>query len=223
MVYHEKTQPAPPCLEIEKAKARGNYNCTGVLERIKVEFKNKCYICEYKEPTTINTEHFVPHKNDKEIKFNWENLFYACGHCNNTKLAQAEFSNILNCTVESDEVDNKIRYHINPYPKEKAEFTAMENTERVNNTILLLDSVYNGTTVLKRIEAGNLRTQLLKEIRRFQDLLFQYDCDDFNDEEKREIKADIVRHLRSSSNFTAFKRWIIRQNDVFRDEFTKFI
>lgn len=223
MIHHPKTQPAPTCLAIEKAKANGNYNCERVLERIKQDFKNKCYICEYKEPTTINTEHFVPHQGDKDLKFDWNNLFYACGHCNNTKLATAEYSNILNCTVEADEVDKKIIYHIDPYPKEKAEFIAVENSEKVNNTILLLESVYNGTTELKKIESGNLRAQLLKEIRKFQDLLFEYDDDSYTPDEKAEIKANIERHLRPTSNFTAFKLWILRQNEAFRDDFNGLI
>ncbi len=55
MVYLEKSQPAPCCLSIEKAKANGDYKCETVLERIKFDFLNKCYICEYKEPIAINT------------------------------------------------------------------------------------------------------------------------------------------------------------------------
>ena len=61
MVYFEKSQPAPDCLEIEKAKVNGDYKCANVIERIKNDFKNKCYICEYKEPVAINIEHFRSH------------------------------------------------------------------------------------------------------------------------------------------------------------------
>lgn len=78
MVYLEKSQPAPDCLETEKAKAYGDYKCKNVLERIKTDFKNKCYLCEYKEPVAINVEHFRPHEGDKDLKFDWNNLFWSC-------------------------------------------------------------------------------------------------------------------------------------------------
>ena len=76
MVFQEKSQPAPPCLAKEKQKATGDYKCGDVFERTKTDFKNKCYICENKEPITINIEHFRPHKGDKKLKFDWNNLFH---------------------------------------------------------------------------------------------------------------------------------------------------
>ncbi|HEY5125388.1 MAG TPA: HNH endonuclease, partial [Ignavibacteria bacterium] len=108
MVYLEKSQPAPDCLEIEKAKANGNYRSAEVLNRLKNDFKNKCYICEYKEPVTINVEHFRPHKGNKDLEFDWNNLFWACGHCNNIKLAK--FDNILNCTDLTHNIEKKLKY-----------------------------------------------------------------------------------------------------------------
>ena len=86
MVFFEKSQPAPDCLALEEAKANGDYKCADVLDRIKSDFKNKCYICEYKEPISINVEHFRPHKGAKNLKFDWNNLFWSCSHCNNIKL-----------------------------------------------------------------------------------------------------------------------------------------
>jgi len=80
MIYFEKSQPAPECLEKEKSKKSGNYKCAGVLKRLKDDFKNKCYICESKAPTTINVEHFKSHQGDSDLKFDWNNLFWSCGH-----------------------------------------------------------------------------------------------------------------------------------------------
>lgn len=223
MINIVKSQPAPPCLAAEKAKANGTYNCDDVLGRNKDDFKNKCYICEDKEPHSINTEHFVPHRGNKDLKFDWNNLFYCCSHCNNTKLDKTKFDSILNCTVEADRVDMDIKYHIDPWPKEKAEITALVDDPRINNTIELLLEVYNGTTELKKIESGNLRSKLLKEIRAFQDLLFEFYDDTYTPEEKEEIRQTVIRQLRPSSNFTAFKKWIIRDNEVMADEFKDFV
>ena len=188
MIFHSKTQPPPECLAVEKNKAYGTYNCDGVLEQLRRDFKNKCYICETKEPHTINIEHFAPHRGDKDLKFCWDNLFYCCGHCNNTKLSQPKYDLILNCTKEEDMVDTKIKYKINPWPKEKADIKAIEETDKVNNTVELLQSVYNGTTELKTIESANIRKELLKEIRKFQDLLFEFYDDNYTAEEKARLK-----------------------------------
>ena len=69
MLFFAKSQPA------------GDYKCGDVLELLKNDFKNKCYICECKESLiSRNTEHFIPHKGDKNLKFDWNNLFWSCSH-----------------------------------------------------------------------------------------------------------------------------------------------
>ncbi len=223
MIFLPKSENTPPCLEIEKQKANGTYNCEGVLEALRNDFYNKCYICEDREPHSINIEHFVPHKGNKDLMFAWENLFYCCSHCNNNKLARAVFDEILNCTIETDGVDIKIKYEIDPFPGEKARIIALENNNKVNNTVRLLNEIYNGTTTLKKIESANIRNKLLSEIRKFQDLLFEYVNDDYNQEEKIEFKRKIIQQLRPTSNFTAFKRWIIRKSEYLRPDFEEFI
>lgn len=219
MVYFEKSQPAPDCLEIEKAKANGDYKCVNVLELIKKDFKNKCYICEFKEPISINVEHFKPHKGDKNLKFDWDNLFWSCSHCNNIKLGN--YGNILNCTDTTHNVDRKLRYYMNPFPCEKVVIEAKEATIEVIETKELLDSVYNGTTKLKTIESANLRNQLLKEIQNFQYWLCEYYKANTEDI-KNFSRLKIIEHLCRASNFTAFKRWIILDNETLRNEFEQY-
>lgn len=219
MVFFEKSQPAPDCLAVEEAKANGDYKCADVLDRIKSDFKNKCYICEYKEPISINVEHFRPHKGSENLKFDWNNLFWSCSHCNNIKLDN--FTNILNCTDSTHFVDKKIRYYMSPFPCEKVVIEALEQTPEVLETKELLDAVYNGTTKLKTIESANLRNQLLEEIKEFQKWLCEYyrantqDVKDFS-----ELK--IIDHLSRGANFSAFKRWIILDNQMRKDDFEKF-
>ena len=96
MINIKKSEHPPKCLSEEKKKANGDYKCGEVLDRLKEDFHNKCYLCEEKEPSTINVEHFIPHQGNKDLKFDWKNLFWACGHCNNTKLAK--YKNIIDCT-----------------------------------------------------------------------------------------------------------------------------
>ncbi len=220
MVHFKKSEPEPPCLLAEKEKLNGDYKCDNVLERIKNDFKNKCYICEYKEPETINVEHFIPHLGNKDLKFDWKNLFWSCGHCNNTKLGN--YDNILNCTVESDNVDTDIKYIFKPFPFETVEIETIANNEKTRTTKDLLIAVYNGTTKLKKIEAANLKDKLLDEIRDFQQDLIDYFQDTNTDDDKQYFLIKIRGHLNRASNFTAFKRWIVRDNDRLRDEFEEY-
>lgn len=214
MLYFEKSQPAPTCLQTEK-----NYRCSGVLEQLRIDFKDKCYICECKNPTVINVEHFKPHRGDNILKLDWSNLFWSCGHCNNTKLAKPEYDSILNCTDLTDDVEQQLKYEFKPFPHEKVSISAVnqQNTKAIN-TKNLLNAVFNGTTTLKNIEADNLRKQLLKEIKNYQDYLISYDeaCDE---EDKHHSLRKIKSHLNSGSAFTSFKRQIIKDNPELLKEF----
>lgn len=216
MVYFEKSQPAPACLEVEKAKTNGDYKCGEVLERLYNDFKNKCYLCEQKAPTTINVEHFTAHQGDLNLKFDWNNLFWSCGHCNNTKLAL--YSDLLNCTVAADAVETALKYEIKPFPKEKAQITAQNADPRTGRTRDLLLAIFNGTTPLKTIESSNLREHLLREIKDFQTELIAY-YESIGEAERQEHRQKIARHLDRSSAFTAFKRWVIRNNEGLYSDF----
>jgi hypothetical protein len=205
MVFFEKSQPAPLCLAREKAKNNGNYNCEEVIERLHEDFKNKCYLCESKGIRGINIEHFIPHEGDKDLKFDWNNLFFACSDCNNIK--SNRYNSLLNCTVEEDFVDLKISYRIEAFPKEHPIFQAEENHPKVQETVELLNAIFNGTTPLKRIAANNLKDQLNKEINKFNTLLLKY-----LDSNSLQLKDEIIFHLSNASAFTAFKKWIIRDH-----------
>lgn len=203
MVFFEKSQPAPNCLAIEKAKKNGTYNCEDVVERLHQDFKNKCYLCESKNIRGINIEHFIPHQGDKDLKFDWNNLFFACSDCNNIK--SNRYTNLLNCTIQEDQVDLKISYRIEVFPKERIVFKAQEESQKVQNTVNLLNAIFNGTTPLKRIAANNLKTQLSTEIELFNKLLLT-----FVDYQTEASLKQIEIHLSNASAFTAFKKWIIR-------------
>jgi hypothetical protein len=221
MVYLEKSQPAPTSLAVEKQKANGDYKKEDVLERLKNDFKNKCYICELKAPTSINVEHFKPHKGDIDKKFDWNNLFLSCAHCNNTKLDK--YDNILNCTNKTDDVENRLKYIFKPFPVEQIDIVALDNSAETQNTKELLLAVYNGATPLKKLESANLRNHILNEIKDFQKLLLDYFNDTVSVEEKQSLLSKICTHINRESHFTAFKRWIIKEDPKLNKEFGKYI
>lgn len=213
MIYLKKTQPGPSILALERSKKSGTYNHLDVLTLLKSDFKNKCYICENSELHSINIEHFIPHKDkDLDLKFDWNNLFYSCAHCNNIKGAKGKYDNILNCTIEAEEVETKIEYEINPYPKDIPIFKPLHSDDKTLNTVELLIEVYDGTTPQKMIESANIRENLLNEILNFQRLLFKYYDKKRTPKKKKNTKNKIIWELSSESSFTAFKRWIIRKH-----------
>jgi hypothetical protein len=238
MINVIKSQPAPDCLAIEKAKGTrtsvgkngktsikivGDYNCGEVLIRLKNDFHNKCYLCEDKGLTTINTEHFVPHQGDIDLAFDWDNLFSACGHCNNTKLAM--LLKLLNCTDSSIKITDLIEFKAFGLPKERFVIKAAQQnpTVETQNTVKLLNSIYSGTTKLKEIESENLRERVSNEVAGFTKHLKKFYKYGLTQEEKEKYKTKIRRKLSPESPFTAFKIWIIKSNDFYLRDFGSFL
>lgn len=151
---YSEVDTAKDILKREREKLSGNYNQPEVLDALKLIFNSKCYICENKKITSYNIEHLRPHKElNIDLKFNWNNLFLVCGHCNNIK--SARYENILDCT-EVD-VDECISF------RKEGNFSWNEYW-------------------------------------------------DAEGEDKEDAKYLIIRELKSSSPFAAFKRWIVRDN-----------
>ena len=207
MINIKKTFPAPTCLEREKQKVNGDYKCGNVLAILKQDFYNKCYLCE-DQPTSINVEHFEPHQGDKNKKFDWQNLFFVCAHCNNIKLDRYNTNDnnrLLNCTHHEHDVEHWLKCEIVHFPQKTVKITALRNEAIVHNTVKLLDEVYNGTTPQKKMEADNLKDKLQTEILQFQGLLIGYL--EANTETERTIYLNnIQKSLEITSIFTAFKQ-----------------
>lgn len=216
MVYFEKSTPAPACLAIEEAKKSGDYKCGNVLNRIKEDFKNKCYICECREPNSINVEHLRPHQGNKHLEFNWGNLFWSCFHCNNTK--SNRYTDIINCTNQAENIEGRIKLSMKPFPKEMVVVEALDTQASTVSTKNLLEAIYGGTTNLKRMESANLRDKILDDIMDFQGYLNTYYKGSSSQPEKDNALLKIRSHLSKVSNFTAFKRWIIRENTVLMND-----
>ncbi len=224
MINVVKHQPPPASLAIEKLKLNGTYRTEDVGLQIQKDFYNKCYICEDSDITSINTEHFVPHKGDINLKFDWDNLFFVCGHCNNTKLAKAVYDNMLNCTNPAHEVTNWIRYSTiedDGFAKIKVVVEEVVARDGVTPTVTLLNDVYNGEhTINKKMESGNLRKRLHRELAAFYDLVFKFYLDaNLSAAEKLVVRNQIAGHLQKPSAFSAFKIWAIRSKEKYFIDF----
>lgn len=214
------TQEAMDDLQ-EACNTGRSYNTEHVNQALREVFHGKCYICENKEATSYQIEHLIPHRGDKKLKYDWNNLFWVCAHCNNIK--SDKYEPILNCTTEP--VEHLIAFRKTGYfgTDEKLEFSAVkDDNEAIRNTILLLNDAYYGTTPQKKMEARIIRRTLRKDLSKFKEYVREYQEAE-NEEEKEDIEMLLKRELKDSSAFTAFKRWLIWDNEEKYRELEKFI
>jgi len=220
MINITKSQPAPVCLDHQKQLKTGKYDCDGVKEQLVKDFFDKCYICEEKDISKKVIEHFQSHKDGKnrDLMFDWNNLYLACGHCNEVK--GARFDNILNCTNINHKIIDWIEFKIESSPFAKAEIIVIEKNQLVENTVNLLNGVYNGTNLSNKFNSNSIRKKIILEIKCFQQLLEDYFYKpglDMND--KAKLRIEIKRNLHPETPFTAFKIWIIKRIPEIEAEF----
>jgi len=151
MINYERSHPAPNSL------SAGNYNTQDVLNRLVGDAKNKCYLCESLGLVSVNTEHLVPHRGDKTLRLDWKNLLLSCAHCNSTKGDYERFHPVLDpCDFESRIIEG-IEHRCEPWPTEKPTFIPVRDDEATQKTVALLTAIFDGTTVLKKLEAHNFK------------------------------------------------------------------
>ncbi|MED2919552.1 HNH endonuclease [Bacillus thuringiensis] len=207
MIFIKKTYPEPAELAGERRKRNGDYNKPGIVERVKNDFYEKCYICENKDLLSLNIEHLRPHLNNPLLKLDWENLFYACTHCNNIK--NRFHPNIIDCTKEQNvEMSVKISPTVLNYRVDLV-IEAQDQEEATIDTVELLRKIYNGTTIQKKIESSNLRKKIIKEIIELMTLVNEYDEASLPRKKER-LKEEILDRLHDRSEFASVKRWYIR-------------
>lgn len=210
-VERRLTQKAQKAIESLQAarETKGTYNTPEVNSALWEMFHGKCYICENKQVTSYQIEHLVSHRGNLDLKYDWNNLFLACAHCNNTKLGLYE--PIIDCTKEN--VEERIAFRKSGYfgTDEKLIFERFDDKAETINTQKLLEDVYYGTTPQKKMEAKILRKILRVELSNFKEYVREYQ--EAEDEDKKDLECLIKVELKDSSPFAAFKRWLIRDHE----------
>jgi len=200
------------------------YNDKKIVEIIKYDFYNLCYLCEERSPRHTQTDHYLPQKFYPDEENTWENLFYICEKCNNIK--QATFNKsveteILNCC--KDDVENIISLSFN-FRDEKIEIIVLQNSIKSKNTKILLEKIYNGIGSESN-KYLDLQEEIKAKIEMFNQLLYEYEHINANDI-KAIKKETIIKFIRKETNrgkiesfdflgFVSFKRQIIKNNPKF--------
>jgi HNH endonuclease len=221
MIQLTKSQPAPTCLALEKDKTNGTYNCGDVQSRLQRDSHNKCYICEEADISAIVIEHFVAHKGNKDLKFDWNNLLFACPHCNGTKGAKAIYDDILNCTNPAHRILDWIRFDAQSAPNSTVTVRCVNTNAdtTTQNTVTLLNAVYNGNTLAQRLQSANIRKKLQKELHDFTIELWDFYGLGRSETDKEDSRRRIRQRLSPATPFTAFKVWMIRASPQLMNDF----
>lgn len=207
MVKIERTLPAPASLAIEAKKAFGKYDKPDVVKQLRENAHDKCYICEMKGLQDPVVEHLLPHKDGKypDRKFDWNNLFWACGHCNGVKNQQKYDEGIMDCCKKDPEEEIYFRL-IN----EEIHVSAKDNSNKeAVLTAALVQEVFSLKNTGMRVYKSEMRFQELnKELNKLYDNLEELNKKPDSKVVLRKLKA----LLRRESSFAAFKRNYIREN-----------
>lgn len=189
-------------------KKEEDYRSERIISILQKDFYNKCYLCEEKNPTSINVEHLRSCKNNEFLKYNWGNLFYACAHCNRIK--GSNYDDIIDCTKDDPEV--YIHIIFDSYPKHYVEVKERLYSAENSETRELLDKIYNGAgTAISELEARNLKSKISEEIKEFTECIDEY-------LEEKDTKLRIVywerikKMLSRESKFSGFKRSLVRES-----------
>lgn len=207
MVKIDRTFPAPTSLAVEAKKKSGKYDKPDVVKQLREDAHDKCYICEMKGLQDPVVEHLVPHKDGKypDRKFDWNNLFWACGHCNGVKNQDKYDTGVIDCCRKNPEEVIAFRLR-----NEEVEVEAKD--------ILDKEAVLTATLVQEVFCLKNTGMRVYKSEMRFQELNKEMNklYDNLAELKKKPDSKVVLRKvkalLRRESAFAAFKRNYIREN-----------
>ncbi len=199
MIKVYKSKDIPSSLTTTSA-----YDGEDVKRQLLADQHDKCYICERNRDTDFEIEHHKSQTNYPDLIQDWENLFMGCGYCNRKK--SSAFDNTLNpsvCNIE-DEIEQRI-----DFANKKALFLSIKNEVQLDETISLLNSVFNGTKRVRSFKEERFFEQVLSVINRFQGLIYNYLETPSTDNEKA-----VKDELAIDKELLGFKYWIIRDSPV---------
>ena len=136
-----------------------SYNTDEVCKQLLMDQNDKCYLCERRLTTDYQVEHFKSQANNGDLKQTWENLFVACGYCNNKK--SNKYDDILDPTQYDIET---IIEHSNDFVNQKAIFDSDNRTSEVLLTIKLLNLLFNGKLSYRNCREQRFYDEFIQKI-----------------------------------------------------------
>jgi hypothetical protein len=195
----------PPPSLAERKSWTGN----DVVHALRKAFHDKCYICETKEPLSLNVEHFDAHQDDIDKMYDWHNLFLACARCNNFK--RHLYNNLIDCTDPNLDALRFIRHAppVTPYAK-KVTIEATNNDQKTIQTASLIEKIFiDDNTGNKDITGTYLRKRVYKRYAKLLEHINTYIDDEKLDSERNDAIVRIKKLMSKEQEYSAFLRWAI--------------
>lgn len=210
MIRVHKTAETPPSLQVANCI---HYDGQDIQEALFNDHHGKCYLCEQQTGKNFEIEHLKPKAPGYSplLEFSWTNLFLSCKYWNGRKPNSFD---ILNPTTIN--IEDIISHRIDLYSK-KVEFHSSQTDINVQQTIELLDKLFNGKSQIRDKRGQILYEDLQREISFFFEMLLHYKSN--KNEENKQI---IIDCLHISKEFLGFKYWIIKENRM-DNEFKDFM
>ena len=199
------------------------YKTPDIKEKLDKLYRN-CGYCESEftnstRPTTV--EHYRPKGEYYWLAFSWDNLFYACGKCNNPQVGGVGKGNKFGISGTKVDFDSNDLSNINSLSekyneKEKPKFINPEfedpepklsfneqgeiksDDERGKYTILEIG--------LDRLELNQRRKNVIDEFIRGLEKIET----DTSIDKKNKIRQEIIQFISHLNNFLAFRRYAIK-------------
>ena len=199
-----------------------DYKDPVVVRQLKKDFYGKCYICEQKHFPNLKVEHFIPHENDADLKFDWNNLYYACSRCNSIK--NKYFNNMLDCCNPSHLVEEWIKVYyrmpdedievINACPSDN-QFYSKTNTSKE----LITYCFNNENSGVQEVSKADLRERIIEEHSDFLSLRYVFfkNLDKWLDSEKIIAVEKIRLRLQPHYPFSAILRGHLEKDTRWRE------
>lgn len=202
MVKIERSFPAPASLAAGKS-----YSGEDVIEQLRHDFHDKCYICELDKLSDVEVEHLLPHKNGTypERLYDWENLFFACRHCNGVKNKEKYDSGIIDCCKEDPEQEISFVYA----EDNVIVMARFRDDAKAALTAELVTETFTQKNTGIRTYAASLRMKELgEEMLKLYTTLDKMIQNPGSRYQRRKLEALLGRE----SRFAAFKREYVRMN-----------
>lgn len=206
MVKIQRSPVPPASLSMEAKKACGSYCREDVVIQLREDSCDKCYLCELKNLSDPEVEHLRSHDNRrrKELVFDWNNLFYACRHCNLVKTADKYYDKILDCCAMDPE---SVLEHV--YMDGHVEIHSKSDDEKARMTADLIQNCFELKNSGIRVAACQYRVhELAESMGVFYKVLNKYK----ENPEVQRYRRSLHGMLNRSSKFAAFKRTYIKKH-----------
>jgi hypothetical protein len=205
-----RPQPGPDCSK--------DYRTEETVKALKAMFHGKCYLCEDEVRGPV-VEHFIAHKGDKKLKYDWNNLFYACPRCNSIKETTIDNKNLTihNCSDASVDVSRAVKCLCPSVPNHDVIVEAQDPSDKTGNTATLLNSCYNeDNTGIRGISKEALHEKLFDGYFKFINYRRVLKSKDTLDSEKDSAIEHLKKMTDTSYPFSVFWKWHILSDAFLR-------